>query len=420
MNGNPIDPFIPFPLKEAKTSDMLHFNEFFRTQGGSVQDTNHGFVFESEFYPWFFPVAMQNPALCMSCVAMSATYTAIHGRGLVKPDAELLRIYSQCFEVLRKQIELEDSSVVSEASVVTAINLVMCSGIAFDNHRAAVAHWNGLTAMWGRFRSNLYTGPLIGFFDQLEYWLTLMMGRRFQESPWRTPIPREKPLTEVYGKGFGRLFASQIMTSSMPKLLETCLNTCRATEVLEEHLQNLPLGQDKQPGTYFYYLRAILNGQNTQVFADLSGTNTFEECISITINIFFVGILRMTAWKAPVKQLCTKLRCTIAACGLVSSISAPSSAQIDEGFSEEEESEALMKDAYVWMLFICACAAKSCCDEVSFEWCKDRLKETYIQELSADCVGWETLLPQNLRLFCWSDKFLTRNLKDVCSSIVTD
>ena len=408
-----IDTFHSFPVKGVHKSTMRQFHDFFSVQGGSLLETDRQLMFDKSFYPFLFPQAMRNPALCMSIVAMASTFIAIHHRKVKAPDEEVLTTYGQCFDTLRKQIDLEGTTGLSESTIMAAVNLVMCCGIGFGDHEAALTHWNGVLALLDRANSAILPGRFLAFRDSMEYWLVLTAGLPPRQVEWPVRVLHELPPLEVYGKGFPRLFETQMMWCIPAAKLQTvCLNTCRATECLEDCVTDSANLSVTSPSTYFEYLRGIVQRQNIQAYSELANTDTVAECVSVTLNIFFLLVLRMTPWRAPIEHLCAQLRASLQASRLELE---------DDGNTPESETNdndpETTRDVYLWMLIVYACALQFCHSEFGKEWAASSIRRVCRQDVDTFGDMWEQTTLQRMRLFCWSDRFLLKHFKGVCAWI---
>ena len=112
----------------------------FTAQGSTMTSPVRIRAFDSAYYPILLRQALADPALCYTFVAMSATYSSVHGQCLDAPDARLLSIYGRTFRTLRRQIGQTGRARPSEATVMAAVNLLMCHGIGFGDKQALTAH----------------------------------------------------------------------------------------------------------------------------------------------------------------------------------------------------------------------------------------------------------------------------------------
>lgn len=421
-----IDPLTPFPIRGINRNNVQLFHEFFNSQGRSLLDFQRELSFDSGQYPYLFNQALQSPALAMSFVAMAATFHAIQTQDLTSPTHEVLAIHAQAFEELRKGIEAERPGTISEGTIMAAINLCMCCGVAFCDTEAALLHWQGVLALLRKPRSGIYSGTILTFVNQMEHWLVLIAGYKPRVETWTNPIPQERPPPRKYGTGLESLCTSSVMQdlSLSPKILDLCINTCRTTEVLEAYAAKHMFNKNTPTSTYFDYLRNVLAEQGAIIHRKLHGTNIFAECICLSASLYDIIVLRRTPYKAPVRLLCSELRRAL-------SVSKPTREQEeedDENSDDEDDDEGdadtdralnedyqLRKGAYNWMLIICACAANFCQDQPIIEWTKENLEEVRLAYSGNHRSAWKTTLVRDLSCFIWSDIFLAGQLQAVCA-----
>ncbi|MBA7494867.1 hypothetical protein ES702_05445 [subsurface metagenome] len=417
-----IDPFTSFPVKGVNKHTVHLFHEFFNSQGRSLLEFQRELSFDSGHYPYLFNQAFQSSALAMSFVAMAATFHAIQSHGLTSPTHDLLAIHAQAFEELRKRIEAERPSQISEGTIMAAINLCMCCGISFCDTDAALLHWQGVLALLNKPRSGIYSGAVLTFVIHMEHWLVLIAGYKPRIEKWTNPIPEERPPPRKYGSRLESLFASSVLQdlSLSPKISDLCTNTCKATEVLEAHALKHMFNPNAPTSTYCNYLLNVITEQGAIIHNKLHGTDTFAECISLSASLYFILVLRRTPWKAPVRSLCSELRRAL-------SKSKPIKEEEEDDDDDEEDEEdqeinralredyLLRKSAYNWMLTICACAATFCQDQPNVEWAKENLEDVRLEYFERHDYEWKTCLVQDLNGFIWSDMFLAGLLQTVCT-----
>ncbi|KAJ9649139.1 hypothetical protein H2198_010947, partial [Neophaeococcomyces mojaviensis] len=186
---------------------IQQFDDFFTRQGRELRQGQKLLSFDSGHYSWLLPRAMQNGALFMSLIAMSATYAAVHGRMLDAPDAAVLATYSCAYQELQRQIDRERSeeSQISESTIMAAIDLVMCCGIGFGDWKLVLLHWTGVRALLPDPTRSLYSGALLGFINFIEHWLVLTAGFKPRNPNWPVLLRLEQPPQKVYGGDLHRL-----------------------------------------------------------------------------------------------------------------------------------------------------------------------------------------------------------------------
>lgn len=424
-----IDPFTSFPVKGVNRSTVQLFHDFFNVQGRSLLEFQRELSFDSGHYPYLFTQSFQSSALAMSFVAMAATFKAIQTQDLTSPTHEVLAIHAQAFEELRKRIEAERPGTISEGTIMAAINLCMCCGVGFCDTEAALLHWQGVLALLSKPRSGIYSGAILTFVNHMEHWLVLIAGYKPRVEKWMNPIPQERPPPRKYGQSLESLCASSVMQdlSLSPKILDLCVNTCKATEVLEVHAAKHMFNQNTPTSTYYDYLLNVLAEQGTIIHSKLHGTDTFAECISLSASLFYIFALRRTPWKAPVRLLCSELRRALSRSKLVKEDEDDNDGddsddeESDDDDEDAETSRALKKEyqlrkrAYNWMIFICACASNFCKDQSNIDWAKENLEEVRSDYLEKHSHEWKTFLVEDLKQFIWSDMFLAGHLQTVCA-----
>lgn len=403
--GNLIDSFIRLPLDGLDKSASQLFRDFFVYMGRSVLQFHPVLSFDSGHLPHLFGQTLQNPALCMSIIAMAATYAGTHGQDLNSPTKDLLVIYAKAFGELRRQIQVEASGEISEQSIMAAVNLCMCCGIGFCDVRAALMHWDGVLALMQKPRHSFYSGTLITFVDYIEYWLAITTGFTPPDR-WMSALPYERAPAKKYGRAFDSLFKLPMLRYSPAQLktLEFCQTACRAVEILEADATRYRLVGSAPPNNYFIYLRSVVSAQGAQVYSQLRFTNTFAECISITVNLIYLLILRRTPWRAPLRLLCARLKQAMLS--------------VSEFFEDDKQSSgsgifSLEKLAFGWILSVYACAALLSRDPAHIEWTRKGLQE--VQERYSRTYGgyWKARVVQDLNEFVWSELLLSGHLEHI-------
>lgn len=403
-------PFMTLPDERMPRSDKALLYDFFTQWGSPITDINHSLSFDKAMYPWLIPQVMNNAAVCMSQVAMAVTFKGIRYHSLTAPDEEVLAVYTRCFRTIKNQLTSSQSFQDQESTAVAVINLVMCMGIGFGDAKSALTHWYGALAIISQIPNIVLTPRFLPFRAQMEYWLVLTTDMDPPDFNWPTVVPHERPPPYSYGSAFFELFQTQLATTDLsPKALDACLTTCRATEVLETDT----LKATKAPSTYFAYLFSVLAKQNAQLHSLCRSQNGIMKCISLTLNIFFITVLRRTPWRNPIELLCVRLQTCLVASenGMVSGSTLTSPAG--------GENLSTLRNLRTWMLFICACAMRLCRNEQLEEWV---IRSLYMDlslasDNSESFLGREILV-RRLQGFCWSERFLTHHFEAIYKSLL--
>ena len=356
-------------------------------------------AFDAAYFPVLMRQALADPALCHTFIAMAATYSCIHGHGFGAPDAKLLSIYGRTFKVLRRQIGQAGQGKQLDSTIMATINLLMCHGLAFGDKTAIAAHpaalkhlvdaCGGLSnlnaqpaalTLWADLYVTLYTGKTPVFLDQARV---------------MPDIPLSNPPAAVYGSGLTDLRNCGLI--SQP-LLDVCLNTCRLTELLEDRV----LGNTNPARwEYFNYKRNAMAMRNGMVHAELFGSGTKAECISIIHNLFLFLVLRLMPWNAPLTNLCGQLQSALLGSGL------------DDYWGQDI-------DILLWVLFMLLAGAEHWSDR---HWALDLLLATlshrYRSEQHEWPPEWREMQRLNLIRFTWSEMYLTDSFRATCRDLAT-
>lgn len=415
-----LDHFIPFPAKTKNRNTIRLFHSFFTSQGSSLLEFQRELSFDSSHLPSLCASAYQNSALALSCVAMSATFQATQREDLSTPSCEMLDCYAQAFAELRKKIDSERPGNMSEATIMAAINLCMCCGVSLSDSNAALLHWHGILALLNKPFPGLYTGAIMTFVSYIEHWLVLIADYEPRNKSWPSLVPHENPPPRRYGSSFDILFASSILRdcSLSPKVKDLCTNTCIATEVLEAHAARHRSDSSVPMSTYYLYLRNVVAEQGAIVHSEARHNANFVGCISLTLSLYYLLVMRRTPWKAPFRKLCSELRQV-----LLKFVPCDTNQDGDDKARYKESIEGdnrsmkgvfrIERLAYTWMVAVCACAARMCQYRPIIEWTAEILGEVQLTYSEYYGSEWKVALTKDLRKFVWSDAFLTNHLKSI-------
>jgi hypothetical protein len=394
-----IDPFFDLPIGNSDPEMQQHFRDFFTAQCSSMTSPVRIRAFDAAYCPLLIRQALADPALCHSFIAMAATYSAIHGRGLQAPDAKLFSIYDRTFRILRQQVSQTRASRPSDSTIMAAVNLLMCHGLAFGDksaiavHPAAlknlvdacggIANLHGQTAaltLWAAFYVTLNTGKAPVFLEQAAV---------------MPDIPLSNPPPAVYGDILDRLVVRGLIS---PALSNVCHNTCRLIELLEDRVSG---NTNPARWEYFHYKRNTMAMRNGSVHAELSGSGTKAECTSLVLNLFMFLVLRLMPWKAPVTNLCDQLQTALLA-------------------TDRHDYWGPDIDVLLWVLFTLAASAEHWPGK---PWALRLLLNTLSCHYACGPAGWPPNWCQlqwlNLRRFVWSEVYLNESFQETCQELVT-
>lgn len=405
--------FTPFPVPGASRHVISQFYDFFGHQGSTIYDRNRTLTFDSGNYVHLVPKALKNAALCMSCVAMSATYQVVHGRNLPSSTVNNLVVYNQTFQLLGKQIESEASNALSEATIQTCLNLIMSCGLGLGDPAAAVLHWKGCLALFHRTNVSLYSGHMLMLVAMMDFWLSICAGCKPRaEVEWMSPVVFPAFTSLKYGAAFSIIFAHLMLSDEIVgRLHETCLITCAVTQDLEEHVLKHENNPAVPLGTYFEYLRFVLMTQNTILCSELEGLNSLEECLGLTLCLFFVIVMRRTPWKYPILYLCSRLRHCLE---IVMNCNSTMRDDPKLFFRDINSVEPVLLDCYTWMVSVHAYASQMCEDETGQDWSHQAITVLLIRQDENPEQSRLQIILGILRCFCWSDMFLSHGFMMFC------
>jgi hypothetical protein len=394
-----IDPFFDLPIGNSDPDMQKLFRDFFTAQISSMTNPVRIMAFDAAYCPLLIRQALADPALCHSFIAMAATYSAIHGRGVQAPDAKLFSIYDRTFRVLRQQVSQTSSGKPSDSTIMAAINLLMCHGLAFGDKSAIAAHpaalktlvdacggianLNGQPAaltLWADFYVTLYTGQTPVFLEQAGV---------------MPDIPLSNPPPAVYGGILDDLMTRGLISTALSNV---CYNTCRLTELLEDRVSG---NTNPARWEYFHYKRNTMAMRNGSVHAELSGSGTKAECISLVLNLFMFLVLRLMPWKAPVANLCDQLQTALLATGL-------------------QDYWGRDIGVLLWVLFTLVASAEHWQGK---PWALRVLLNTLSCHYGCEPDGWPPnwceLQWLNLMRYAWSEIYLRKSFQKTCRELMT-
>jgi hypothetical protein len=393
------DPFFNLPTGQSDPETQRYLRDFFTAQGSSMTSPVRIRAFDSAYHPVLFRQALADPALCHTFVAMSATYSSVHGQCLQAPDAKLLSIYGRTFRTLRQQIGQTSRVKPSEATIMAAVNLLMCHGIGFGDKQALTAHPRALRNLVDACGgiSNLSSQPatLVLWVD---FYVTLFTGKKpvFLEQAGVMPdVPLSHPPAAVYGGGWRE---PRIRGLAPPALLDICHNTCRLIELLEDRVAG---NNNPARWEYFLYKRNTMAMRNGSVHSKLYRSGTRAECISLVHNLCIFLVLRLMPWKAPIINLCDQLQLALLASGL-------------HDYWAQDISLLL------WVLFMQLASAEHWDGK---QWALQLLADTLSHHYGSEQRNWPPnwceMQRLNLMKFTWSELYLTTSFNATCRDLVT-
>jgi hypothetical protein len=392
-----VDPFFDLPIGNSDPEQQQYFCDFFTSQSSSMTSPVRILAFDSAYLPLLLRQALTDPALCHTLIAMAATYSSVHGKCLQAPDAKLFSIYGRTFRVLRQHVSQNRHRRPSDSTIMAAINLLMCHGLAFGDKSAIAAHpvaLKNLVDGCGSI-SNL-NGQPAALTLWADYYVTLYTGEKpnFLEQAGVMPdVPLSNPPPAVYGGGLESLVERGLIS---PALLDVCQQTCRLTELLEDRVSG---NANQARWEYFNYKRNTMAMRNGCVHAELFGSGTKAECISLVHNLYMFLALRLMPWKAPIVNLCDQLRSALLASGL-------------------NDYWAGDVNVLTWVLFILLASAKHWeGKQWALQLLLDTLSHHYASELTHWPPNWFELQRLNLMRFTWSETYLSESFKTTCRDL---
>ena len=394
-----VDPFFNLPAGHSDPEMQQYLRDLFTTQGSSMTSPVRIRAFDSAYYPILLRQALADPALCYTFVAMSATYSSVHGQCLHAPDARLLSIYGRAFRALRRQIGQTSGAKPSEATIMAAVNLLMCHGIGFGDKQALTAHPRALRNLVDACGgiSNL-SGQPAALVLWADFYVTLFTGKKpdFLEQAGVMPdVPLSHPPAAVYGGGWHE---PRIRGLAPPALLDICHNTCRLIELLEDRVAG---NNNPARWEYFLYKRNTMAMRNGVVHSKLYRSGTQAECISLVHNLCMLLVLRLMPWKVPIINLCDQLQFALLASGL-------------HDYWAQDISLLL------WVLFMQLAGAEHWDGK---QWALQLLLDTlsyyYGSEQRNWPPNWCEMQRLNLMKFTWSELYLTTSFNATCRDLVT-
>lgn len=196
------------------------------------------------------------------------------------------------------------------------------------------------------------------------------------------------------------------------KLRELSMNTCMATELLESQAAKDGRRKSSVPSTYYIYMRGVVAEQGAILHNKLRHMKDLAKYISLTLSIYFVLVLRRSPWKAPLRMLYTELEGILAAFSL-KEVNNHTQWKIQYEHEDSGDSCRLEHGLFVWMLLICACAAKICKDQFTLKALGAHVDEVRVLYTKRHNTDWESALVRDLGKLIWSDTFLTGHLRTI-------
>lgn len=397
-NGR-LDPFTALPVEGPSTDALQLFQDFFTAQASQVHVTPKRLAFDSTYTPLLLQQAYADPATCHSCLAMAATYAAIHGQGLRRPDEKLSAIYEAALRALRAQL-IKEKAKPRTTTVMAAVNLIMAQAIGMCDKEALGAHRTGIESFvqaWGGIHN--LEPQLVSLIIWTDYWATMFTGLPplYTHLLSSIEIKLENPPAQIYGHAFEE---PRMRGMTSPMLLKNCQITCRLLELVEEKINKTSTTARWQ---YWTYKRDCMATQNAVVHSALFGAGNKAECIGLTMNMILLLALRMVPWKSPANELCDQMKIALIASG------APAS------FWK------LDIDILLFVLFVVSAAGVYWDDR---SWALVLLQQTLEAKygpLQADWpTNWEEQEIFNLRRFAWSEVLLGSAFQDTCRELNLD
>ena len=394
-NGR-LDPFTALPMEGPSKEALQLFHSFFAHQASQVHLVPKRLAFDSTYSPLLLKQAYADSATCYSCLAMAATYTAIHGRGLRAPDEKLSAVYELALRALRAQL-IREQGKPRPTTVMAAVNLAMAQAVGMSDKDALGAHRIGIESFvraWGGIHN--LEPQLVSLIIWTDYWATLFTGLPplYMHLLSSVGIELEKPPLRRYGHAFEEPRMRDI-TSTM--LLENCQITCRLVELVEDKVNKTSTTARWQ---YWTYKRDCMATRNAVVHSELFRAGTRAECISLTINMILLLTLRMVPWKSPANELSDQLKTALIASGATTSF------------------WRLDIDILLWILFILSAAGDHWDNR---PWAIDLLQQTLEAKYGPMQVdwpaNWEEQETFNLTRFAWSDILLGPSFQNTCHEL---
>jgi len=394
-NGR-LDPFTALPVEGLSKEALDLFHSFFTDQASQLDVVPKRLAFDSTYMPLLLKQAYSDSATCHSCLAMAATYAAVHGRDLRSPDEKLSRVYEAALRALRGQL-IQENGKPRTSTVMAAVNLIMAQAIGMCDKEALSAHRIGIESFvraWGGIHN--LEPQLVALIIWTDYWATLFTGLPplYKHLLSDIEINFERPPAQICGHAFDEPRMRAIIS---PMLLENCQITCRLVELMEDKVNKTSTPARWQ---YWTYKRDCMAIRNAVVHSDLFGSGTKAECLGLTMNMVLILVLRMVPWKSPANELCDQMKTALLVSGAQSSF------------------WNLDIDILLYILFIFAAAGKYWDDR---SWALGLLQQTLEAKygpLRADWpTNWEEQEMFNLGRFAWSRVLLGSAFRNTCAEV---
>ena len=397
MRNGGLDSITALPIDGPSREELELFHDFFSAnQASQVYIVPKRLAFDSTYSPLLLQQAYADTATCYSCLAMAATYSAIHGRDIRVPDKQLSAIYEAALRALRMQL-IREKTKPRMTTIAAAINLIMAQAVGMCDKEALHTHRAGIGSFveaWGGLHN--LEPQLVALMLWTDYWTTLFTGipPLFAQQINSMEIELERPPPQECGHAFEEP-RMQSMIGAM--LLENCRITCRLVELVEDKVNNT-----STPSRWHYwaYKRDRLATRNAVVHAELFGSGTRSECIGLALNLVLILTLRMVPWKSPANELCDQLKTALPASGA------------HESFWKADI------DVLLYVLYVLSAAGVHWDHR---DWALDLLQRTLEEKYGQVPAKWPGNWVEqeifNLKRFAWSEVLLGSSFHDICHEL---
>ena len=393
-----IDPFhnLPLsgPLDTPRSHSLFHYYFSFETkQGFQLPSVPH--VTEDLILNPFFIMAMQDPTVCLSVLALA---TAMHptNRNLPPDAVGALEYSGQAMSLARKANiagNLPSDELIVSQGFLWATSMIILDKSAMTGFAENV---HTLVQARGGLRGLGFQGRVEQFIRWLEArYCTLAHVRcRYQDAP----DPSASLLTRISSRKYGSFWetgkAAKILSRDV---LEACQATCRKIEVAEDTIAN-----GMTMSTLLWLMGKILFQVNvrSQVFEQHDGKGTFNECVILANELallFAVDniVKQRNALISQTQPLLISLK------------------KLVQQFPRLLNGSHGTIELLTWVLFMVVMVPH---DFVGKDWARMLLSRV-VQRIREKDADWRFRIWRSMAKFTWSNRKNQKYFDDVCSEI---
>lgn len=409
------DPSLQLPDNMNDPLSKQLFYDFFTVKSELVTEKQRtSLAFARETNSSLLAQALTDDALCMSLISLSMAFSLDRrAQAGLELTAQSLQMFNKACQLISYKIKNGPG----ESTLVAALAMTVAQGTFTGNRDAIRAHLQGahgiIISLGGVTRIR---GALLRLFHDIVWAAALLdvnLAHDIQDQV--SAITLQDPPELLYGSAF-----HELADCIDPKLLSVCVDTCRLTELLED--QTLALANARSPNqsrwTYFHYLRDASLVRLVQLHAKHKNSNSIDECIGLTINLYVLSVLIVCPYRMPQIRVCARIQCILKLDGWSVTTESMNSRYT---VASTTVSANILCPIRLWILFVTSNALQQIGQ--TLDGC---ILDLLLRELTAyfRCTyegwpdDWRERQLASLKSFCWSEVFLTKRYQITCDLIV--